>query len=80
MIFSGSGTGASSSTSASGEPIAGGPLELGEPAGGEQLAHALAAAAERVPGVDHAALAQDPRPRPRLGRVADQSHGRGGYP
>jgi len=48
-------------------------LELIQPLRGEQLAHALAAAAEGVPGIDHLLPAQDPGARPAGGVVGDQA-------
>jgi hypothetical protein len=53
-------------------------LELGDAARPEQLAHALAATAQGIPGIEHPVIAQHARSGPDLGRIADQSHGRAG--
>ena len=80
MIFSGSGIGGSSSTSASG--IAG-PSAAASSASRSAVSRSRSEApppAERIPGVDHPAVAQHARAGAAVGVVADQSHGPRAYP
>ena len=74
ISFCGSGTGGSSSTSASG--VAGPSASASSPSrsGGEQLADRGAVAAEHVPGVDHAGVAQNAGARTAVGAVGDDAH------